>query len=83
MKRLNMDDCKTKHHLDNLEKHDVENGPHFALVPPEPDRQIEKQVVHKLDWRLAPLYFIAYLDRSNISNAAVAGITTSIRLTGP
>lgn len=87
VKPLNMDNCKTKHHLDNLEKHDVENSPHFAPVPPEPDRQIEKQVVHKLDWRLAPLfaalYFITYLDRSNIGNAAVARMTTSLRLTGP
>lgn len=82
-----MDGYKNKHHLDNLEKHDVENGPQSTPVLPEPDRQTEKQVVHKLDWRLAPLfaalYFIAYLDRSNIGNAAVAGMTTSLRLTGP
>lgn len=82
-----MEDCKSKHHLDNLETHNVENGPQCTPVLPEPDRQIEKQVVHKLDWRLAPLfaalYFIAYLDRSNIGNAAVAGMTTSLRLTGP
>lgn len=84
---LDMEDCKSKHHLDNLETHNVENGPQFTPVLPEPDRQIEKQVVHKLDWRLAPLfaalYFIAYLDRSNIGNAAIAGMTTSLRLTGP
>lgn len=82
-----MDDCRKKYHLDNLGKHDVENSPQFTPVLPEPDRQFEKQVVHKLDWRLAPLfaalYFIAYLDRSNIGNAAVAGMTTSLRLTGP
>lgn len=87
MKPLDMDDCKNKHDLDNLEKHGVENSPQFTPVLTEPDRQIEKQLVHKLDWRLAPLfaalYFIAYLDRSNIGNAAVAGMTTSLRLTGP
>lgn len=86
-KPLDMDDCKHKHHLDNLEKHDVENGPQFTPILPEPDRQIEKQVVHKLDWRLAPLfaafYFIAYLNRSNIGNAAIAGMTINLRLTGP
>lgn len=86
-----MEDCKSKNHLDNLEKHAVENGPQldvlFTPVLPEPDRQTEKQMEHKLDWRLAPLfaalYFIAYLDRSNIGNAAVAGMTTGLRLTGP
>lgn len=51
-----------------------------------PDRQLEKQVVHKLDRRLAPmfavLYFIAYLDRSNIGNAAIVGLTDDLRLSG-
>lgn len=86
-----MEAYKSKHHLDSLEKHDVENGPQLDIqvtpALPEPDRHAEKQLVHKLDWRLAPLfaalYFIAYLDRSNIGNAAVAGLTTSLGLTGP
>lgn len=51
-----------------------------------PDRQLEKAVLRKLDLRLAPLfatlYFIAYLDRSNIGNAAVAGLTEDLGLTG-
>lgn len=51
-----------------------------------PDRQLEKKVVQKLDLRLAPmfavLYFIAYLDRSNIGNAAIVGLTEDLKLTG-
>ncbi|KAF5498270.1 High-affinity nicotinic acid transporter [Colletotrichum fructicola] len=51
-----------------------------------PDSQLEKQVLRKLDLRLAPLfatlYFVAYLDRSNIGNAAVAGLTENLGLSG-
>ncbi|KAJ0380334.1 hypothetical protein COL26b_001450 [Colletotrichum chrysophilum] len=51
-----------------------------------PDSQLEKQVLRKLDLRLAPLfatlYFVAYLDRSNIGNAAVAGLTEDLGLSG-
>ncbi|KAF9872232.1 major facilitator superfamily transporter [Colletotrichum karsti] len=51
-----------------------------------PDRQLEKQVLRKLDLRLAPLfaalYFVAYLDRSNIGNAAVAGLTEDLGMSG-
>ncbi|KAJ0110296.1 hypothetical protein J7T55_000729 [Diaporthe amygdali] len=86
-----MDASKCRQNLDKMEKHDVENSPQLDILAipalSEPDRQDEKQVVHKLDWRMAPLfaalYFIAYLDRSNIGNAAVAGMTTSLGLTGP
>lgn len=51
-----------------------------------PDRRMEKQALRKLDLRLAPLfailYFVAYLDRSNIGNAAVAGLTEDLGLSG-
>lgn len=50
------------------------------------DRQLEKQVVRKLDRHLAPLfaalYFVAYLDRSNIGNASVAGLNDDLGLSG-
>ncbi|KAL4963831.1 allantoate permease family MFS transporter [Aspergillus stella-maris] len=46
----------------------------------------ERRVLRKLDLRLAPmfavLYFVAYLDRSNISNAAVAGLKDQLNLSG-
>lgn len=63
---------------------DAESGI-VSIAPPDP--VVEKRVLRKLDIRLAPLfavlYFIAYLDRSNIGNAAVAGLRDDLRLTGP
>ncbi|KAH7363015.1 high-affinity nicotinic acid transporter [Plectosphaerella cucumerina] len=51
------------------------------------DPVLEKKVLRRLDKRFAPLfcalYFMAYLDRSNIGNAAVAGLRTDLGLTGP
>ncbi|KAF2670893.1 MFS general substrate transporter [Microthyrium microscopicum] len=47
-------------------------------------RQIEKSVIRKLDWTLVPLvmgmYLLAFLDRSNIGNANVAGLSTSLHM---
>ncbi|EXJ86744.1 hypothetical protein A1O3_03698 [Capronia epimyces CBS 606.96] len=49
------------------------------------DPAVEKRVLRKLDRRLAPLfallYFLAYLDRSNIGNAAVVGLKSQLHLT--
>lgn len=60
--------------------------PDTSVALLEPDRQLEKKVLRRLDLRLAPLfavlYFVAYLDRSNIGNAAVAGLTEDLNLTG-
>ena len=51
-----------------------------------PDPEFERRVLRKLDFRLAPLfavlYFVAYLDRSNIGNAAIAGLTEELGLSG-
>ena len=45
---------------------------------------MEKRVLRKLDLRLAPmfavLYFVSYLDRSNIGNAAIAGLKEDLNL---
>jgi len=42
------------------------------------DPVLQKRILRKLDTRLAPLfcalYFLSYLDRSNIGNAAIAGL---------
>ncbi|KAL8315893.1 hypothetical protein RB593_009120 [Gaeumannomyces tritici] len=50
------------------------------------DPAAEKKLVRKLDLYLAPimvLFFpMAYLDRSNIGNAAIAGMTGDLELTG-
>ncbi|CDK24072.1 unnamed protein product [Kuraishia capsulata CBS 1993] len=45
----------------------------------------EKKLVHKLDWFLLPmfsaLYFLSFLDRSNIGNAKIAGMYEQLDLT--
>ncbi|EOO00771.1 putative high-affinity nicotinic acid transporter protein [Phaeoacremonium minimum UCRPA7] len=44
----------------------------------------EKKILRRLDLRLAPifmsLYFLSYLNRSNIGNAAIAGMKTQLNL---
>jgi hypothetical protein len=46
----------------------------------------EDAVIKKLDWHLMPLIFILYslsvLDRSNLGNARLAGLTKDIDLSG-
>jgi MFS family permease len=48
------------------------------------DPVIEKRILRKLDYHLAPifmsLYFLSYLNRSNIGNAAVAGMNDQLNL---
>ncbi|KAL8410127.1 hypothetical protein RB596_000004 [Gaeumannomyces avenae] len=50
------------------------------------DPAAEKKLVRKLDLYLAPMmvlfFLMAYLDRSNIGNAAIAGMTEDLELTG-
>jgi hypothetical protein len=52
----------------------------------EISKQDEDAVIRKLDWHLMPLIFILYslsvLDRSNLGNARLAGLTKDINLTG-
>ncbi|KAM3080760.1 hypothetical protein ACMFMG_005690 [Clarireedia jacksonii] len=46
----------------------------------------EKALVRKIDWKLLPpltlLYLLSFLDRSNIGNAKLDGLTTSLHITG-
>lgn len=48
------------------------------------DPVIEKKILRKLDLHLAPifmsLYFLSYLNRSNIGNAAIAGMNDQLSL---
>jgi hypothetical protein len=49
-------------------------------------KQEEDAVIRKLDWHLMPLIFLLYslsvLDRSNLGNARLAGLTKDIDLSG-
>lgn len=53
-------------------------------VSSEADAARDRRVLRKLDLHLAPLfivlYFVAYLDRSNIGNAAVVGLNEDLGL---
>jgi MFS family permease len=55
-----------------------------GFVPPSAIE--ESAVIRKLDWHLLPLVFVLYslsvLDRSNLGNAKLAGMTKDINLTG-
>jgi hypothetical protein len=49
-------------------------------------KEEEEAVIRKLDWHLMPLIFVLYslsvLDRSNLGNAKIAGMTKEIDLGG-
>jgi len=64
-----------------LENGSVEHAGHAAFDP-----NMEKRIVRKLDWNLVPLvmalYLLSFLDRSNIGNAKIAGMSTDLELTG-
>jgi hypothetical protein len=59
----------------------VDNGGSAPYIDPV----IEKRVVRKIDWHLVPLlmalYLLAFLDRSNIGNAKIAGMAKALDLT--
>lgn len=46
----------------------------------------EKRLLRKLDLRLLPavsiLYLLSFLDRSNVANARIEGLTTDLKMTG-
>ncbi|EPS32047.1 hypothetical protein PDE_07006 [Penicillium oxalicum 114-2] len=50
------------------------------------DPELEKRVLRKLDWHVPTLmaffYLLAFLDRSNIGNAKIAGMAEDLHLTG-
>jgi hypothetical protein len=58
----------------------VDNGGSAPYIDPV----IEKRVVRKIDWNLVPLlmalYLLAFLDRSNIGNAKIAGMAKALDL---
>ena len=47
----------------------------------------EKKILRKMDLRLIPmlalLYLLSFLDRSNIGNAKIEGLTEDLHMTGP
>lgn len=64
------------HHDPNWDGNDVD----FSSVD-------EKAVLRKMDIRLLPmlalLYLLSFLDRGNIGNAKIEGLTETLHMTGP
>jgi hypothetical protein len=58
------------------------NLTHIATFP----KALERRVRLKLDWNIIPLiislYMLSVLDRSNIGNARIAGMSTDLNLVG-
>jgi MFS family permease len=70
------------------EASDMEKSPAETAkgVVMEFDPAERARILRKLDWHLLPfvslLYLLSFLDRSNIGNAKVAGMSTDLNLTG-
>ena len=66
----------TKHHDPNWDGTDVD----FSHID-------EKKVLRKMDIRLLPmlalLYLLSFLDRGNIGNARIEGLTDTLKMSGP
>lgn len=65
---------------ENVTNHEVdENATQFDDVE-------TRRLLRKVDWRVLPilsfLYLLAFLDRSNLGNAKVAGLSDDLALTG-
>ncbi|KAI0128270.1 major facilitator superfamily transporter, partial [Xylariales sp. AK1849] len=69
-----------------LGAHGSDDAPFIAVADLYIDPIAEKRLLRKLDSFLAPMmvlfFLVAYLDRSNIGNAAIAGMTTDLDLYG-
>jgi hypothetical protein len=66
------------------EKHDVRIGTESDASGSSIKDINEKALLRKLDYRLLPpltlLYLLSFLDRSNVGNARLEGMTTDIKM---
>lgn len=66
------------------EKHDVRIGTESDTSGSSIKDINEKALLRKLDYRLLPpltlLYLLSFLDRSNVGNARLEGMTTDIKM---
>ncbi|CZR64555.1 related to nicotinamide mononucleotide permease [Phialocephala subalpina] len=71
----------------DIEQQAESNTQDGAPQPRQFDRAMERKVVRKIDLHLIPLvmvlYLLAYLDRSNIGNARIAGMSDALHLSSP
>lgn len=68
------------HTTENVDPNEVGGDVDFSNVD-------EKKVLRKMDLRLLPmlslLYLLSFLDRGNIGNAKIEGLTEDLHMTGP
>lgn len=61
-------------------------SPAASDLDPESYHVNEKALLRKIDWHLVPgvsiLYLLSFLDRSNVANARLDGLTTDLHMTG-
>ncbi|ODQ54419.1 major facilitator superfamily transporter [Saitoella complicata NRRL Y-17804] len=79
-------DLQTKlhaHHIEEADPGSVSNAGVGEWV--EPPSHVTRAIVRKLDWRILPvmslLYLFSFLDRTNIGNAKIDGLTEDLKLT--
>jgi hypothetical protein len=67
-------------HQSDDERKSVEDDPLTYFTPAE-----QKKIIHRLDRRLVTvvgvMYCVSLMDRSNLSNAAIAGMNAELELT--
>lgn len=75
------------HHIEEGEKgdHDSHAGVNADHQPDYRDKET-RRILRKVDFRLVPLlttlYIFSFLDRSNLGNAAIAGMNEDLNLVG-
>ncbi|KAH0828242.1 hypothetical protein FOPE_00303 [Fonsecaea pedrosoi] len=64
----------------------VDDGYDAEQIEPHYDQKEVQRILRKIDYRLIPLlgvlYLLAYIDRSNIGNAKIAGMYEDLELYG-
>ncbi|GLA61424.1 hypothetical protein AtubIFM55763_006016 [Aspergillus tubingensis] len=69
-----------------LEKTEIEPRVVEASTGDNIDPALEKKLLRKLDWRVIPalwfLFLVSFMDRSNIGNAKIAGMSKELHLVG-
>jgi hypothetical protein len=70
-------------HEENLPKSSTVDG-YVPETAPRYTPEEEARVIRKLDWNMIPLLFLLYtlsvLDRTNLGNARIAGMSTDLHL---
>ncbi|PYH65016.1 vitamin H transporter [Aspergillus vadensis CBS 113365] len=69
-----------------MEKTEIEPRVVEASTGDNIDPALEKKLLRKLDWRVIPalwfLFLVSFMDRSNIGNAKIAGMSKELHLVG-